>query len=238
MAHIKIKEWRNAESDACMALAIDAYNTKSYQRRSTARLSLGKIRLALKDLYLADGKQSKDDETKPLDKKKIEKALMLAIRRAPKKEVSITMKLSDETSSGINIDEHPSFPAEIATKKNTELSRVKTWYDFELAWKVLQPSEKTQYLKKIKPEKLTDLYKNGMEDTDLLDDLLYHISRLRDNSGRYLKAVSAIPSLDMLVMMMSSKQRERIKMNIDHIICTTAVSGKERSYIRNAFSIS
>ena len=248
MAYIKIKEWGNAESDASMSLQLDPSITKSYQRRSIARLSLGKVRLALKDLYLADGNRAEGNETKPLDKKKVEKALMLAMRRAPKKKVSITITSSNENSSGVIIDMKSSFPVPIPSKDNCiqpllpnvkiiDLSKVKTWYDFESSWKVLQPSEKSQHLGKMKPEKLTDLYKNGMENTDLLEDLLYHVSRLGSNGARYLEAASKISSVDMLVMMMSSKQRERVKANIEQIISTAMVSEEKRKDIGNAFNL-
>ena len=47
MAYLKMKEWGSAERDADRAIAIDPTHVKSYQRRSAARVSLGKLRAAL-----------------------------------------------------------------------------------------------------------------------------------------------------------------------------------------------
>lgn len=54
MSFLKLKEWRNAEDDATSSLRINPWNTKSLQRRSTARASMGKLRAALQDSYLAE----------------------------------------------------------------------------------------------------------------------------------------------------------------------------------------
>jgi tetratricopeptide (TPR) repeat protein len=54
MSFLKLKEWRNAEDDATSSLRINPWNAKSLQRRSTARASMGKLRAALQDSYLAE----------------------------------------------------------------------------------------------------------------------------------------------------------------------------------------
>lgn len=54
MCHLKTRDWIKAEKDATAALNIDPRHVKSYQRRSAAKVALGKLRSALKDLMVAE----------------------------------------------------------------------------------------------------------------------------------------------------------------------------------------
>eukprot|EP01084_Bolivina_argentea_P000328 629_1 len=61
MAHIKLKEYENAEADCTLALELDATHLKTLLRRATARNALGKHRAALVDLLIA-GRQGDNPE--------------------------------------------------------------------------------------------------------------------------------------------------------------------------------
>lgn len=96
MAHLKLKNWTNAEADATNALAIDPYHSKSYQRRCVARLSLGKLRAAMIDACAAEDclgtNENKDakslDEVRRLQQK-VQRALEKAVKSAPKRILKI-----------------------------------------------------------------------------------------------------------------------------------------------------
>jgi hypothetical protein len=107
MAHLKLKHWTQAEADATSALEIDNLHYKSYQRRCVARLSMGKVRAAIMDIcsaqdsYELEMKATFQDEndsrfmTSALNeiqmlRKKVEKALVEAARRAPRRQLPIT----------------------------------------------------------------------------------------------------------------------------------------------------
>jgi hypothetical protein len=61
MANLKLKSWVQAEADSTSALRIDPHHYKSYQRRSVARLSMGKVRAAMQDICAAMDAASADD---------------------------------------------------------------------------------------------------------------------------------------------------------------------------------
>jgi phosphosulfolactate phosphohydrolase-like enzyme len=95
MAYIKVKEWQSAESDATAAINLDPFHIKSYQRRSMARSSQGKLRASLHDLYRArmilSGIKETNEEMHRIhsDIDKIESLLLQAIKKAPKKLIPI-----------------------------------------------------------------------------------------------------------------------------------------------------
>lgn len=94
MAHLKLKNWASAESDATAALSIDSNHSKSYQRRCVARLSMGKLRAAMMDACLAEDCFENDGDTKSLDEvrqlqRKVEHALMDAVKRAPRRKINV-----------------------------------------------------------------------------------------------------------------------------------------------------
>ena len=117
MAHLKLKNWSHAESDATSALQIDPTHFKSYQRRCVARLSLGKLRAAMVDVCAAEescllamenfDKSNKEtsgssdassilvtksslDEIYQL-KTKIEAAMQDAVKRAPRRRIPVVV---------------------------------------------------------------------------------------------------------------------------------------------------
>jgi hypothetical protein len=108
MAHLKMKHWIQAESDATSAIEIDNLHLKSYQRRCVARLSMGKVRLAMMDICSAQDcselelkakcvgeNDSKTTELARNDinmlREKVEKALVDAARKAPRRKLPITV---------------------------------------------------------------------------------------------------------------------------------------------------
>ena len=98
MAHLKLKEWKNAEEDANCSLQINPWNVKSLQRRSTARASLGKLRAALQDLHLAEiaHKRNTSGETVVpreliTEQRKLKKLLNDALHRAPRRSIEVAL---------------------------------------------------------------------------------------------------------------------------------------------------
>ena len=96
MTYLKIKEYVTAEQDATSALSLDQSHIKSYQRRSKARIALGKFRAAIKDLdyaiFLDKEQDDEDDNTKI--KKELQKEkeycvqlFIRAIRSCPKRRI-------------------------------------------------------------------------------------------------------------------------------------------------------
>ncbi|GMH87502.1 hypothetical protein TrST_g13290 [Triparma strigata] len=91
MCHLKTRDWIKAEKDATAALNIDPRHVKSYQRRSAAKVALGKLRSALKDLMVAEEIAKEEGGIKGIkvDIRKCREALRDAVRRAPKKRIGI-----------------------------------------------------------------------------------------------------------------------------------------------------
>lgn len=104
MTYLKMKDWAEAEEDATSAIEINPWHVKSYQRRATARTSLGKLRSALKDLHLAEVSNSKSREVSAVDiqkeKLKVERKLAEAVRRAPKRKVKVAIVKRKVATSG------------------------------------------------------------------------------------------------------------------------------------------
>jgi len=90
MAHLKLKNWKQCEEDSTAALEVNPHHFKSYQRRCVARLSMGKLRLALLDVCSAQetciDSQSSLTEINKL-RLKVEKALVAASQRAPRRKL-------------------------------------------------------------------------------------------------------------------------------------------------------
>jgi len=228
MAYLKVKEWATAEIDASSALDIDNLHVKSYQRRSTARLNLGKLRASLKDLCLAEAAAFEVSVKVPsriqFDKKKVKDALHLAIKRAPRRKILATITKAKKTK------ENKASTDVTFSKKTTVLnqpipmscneSRVKftspqNWIQFEQTWKSLKKRiDKVKFLSIMKPQEITKLYKNGLEDANLLVDLLV-CSVDVTNSMDFLQSISKIPSIDMVFMMMTQDQRDIATAAID-----------------------
>ena len=93
LTHLKMFNYGRAEEDATAALRICPTHSKSYHRRSVARLSLGKLRGALLDVYAAEDSCDTDALMKEFEiqRCKCEKALVDAATRAPRRNVMITV---------------------------------------------------------------------------------------------------------------------------------------------------
>ena len=105
MAYLKKKEWARAEHDASVALALDSAHVKSYQRRASARASMGKLQAALRDLHLkdtvvaansttndqGDGNKRNTGKTRSSEKMKIESMLRSAIHNAPRRRIPVAV---------------------------------------------------------------------------------------------------------------------------------------------------
>lgn len=243
MARLKLKDWYSAESDTTIAINLDPLHLKSYQRRSIARLALGKIKASLNDLYSAKAvlkilnQQQKQQQqittTTSLSQKeenrvklpqdistnRIETEFLKIIKNAPRRKVLVEIEKSssnsplkkDKKDDELKTAALPTKPA------STKFSVAKNWLEFEQTWKKLKTSQlKTDLLSAVKAKKFIELYKNGMEDSGLLLDLVVHCAQV-SNGFTLVKDLSCIPSIDMLPMMLSNKER---KVFSDHIEAT------------------
>lgn len=249
MAHLKVKNWSNAENDASSALDIDNLHVKSYQRRSAARLHLGKLRASLKDLHCAETIASRlsirNSSSLAAEKKKVEDALLLAMKRAPKRKVSITIVKAEPMKpiAVINDSEKNNQLTELVSvpSKNTQIclprpQEVKNWVQFEQIWKSLKKADKAKYLSSMKPQKIMTLYKNGMEDAGMLVDLLLYTAH-STTSANILLSISKIRSIDMTVMMMTQTQQNITKRIIEKILEKSYKCDTKKNTIRAKFGI-
>ena len=282
MAHLKKKDWLKAEDDASMALTFDASHVKSYQRRSVARASLGKLRAALLDLSRAEveleslgaagGDVSGMQKSIAAERKRVESLLRAAMKRAPKRcnvpivvvredkeedKEELVEELSDDAvskagsvddgsasdvskgsddwvvvdtsvSGGGGKDESPiqqsstSSPAKLAPR---EYKKPTTWYEFETTWRSLDSlEERGTYLSSIKPKWLANLYRNGMEDVEIVVDVVVAAGRLMTMDANqaslakeYIHCVANTKGIDIPVMMMNDGQRKKVRDVIDKV---------------------
>ena len=117
------------------------------------------------------------------------------------------------------------------------MKNAKSWMEFEQIWTSgLQSCEKVQCLGTMRPHKFIELYKNGMEDSDLLLDIVLHCSKMKEVGADYIIALSKIPSIDMVVMMLSEEEKKNLS---DYIEETSKLCTKEMDciLIRTKFGI-
>ena len=282
MAHLKKKDWLKAEDDASMALTIDASHVKSYQRRSVARASLGKLRAALLDLSRAEAELESLDASGggvtgvggmqrgiAAERKRVESLLRAAMKRAPKRcnvpivlvreeekkeEIVEELSISDDVVSkagsldSVSISsvskgsddwvvigdtctgtcttqqiDTSSSPAKLAPR---QYKKPTTWYEFETTWRSLDSlEERSAYLSSIRPKWLANLYRNGMEDVEIVVDVVVAAGSLvtmvdasqASLAKEYIHCVANTKSIDIPVMMMNDGQREKVRDVIDKV---------------------
>lgn len=192
-----------------------------------ARLNLGKHRAALRDLYMAQAAANKQGLTLKIDFSKAEKALIETMHRAPKRTISIKVipKVTITTVTDKNLITVPQsleMTSNVSKDKNSSgriecLLKAKSWYSFEQAWISLSCEDQMKALSKLKPESILKMYRGGMENTEVLLSLAHAASKIPDHGPSVLNAISKIPSIDMLVMMMSKVERETLEKHISII---------------------
>lgn len=202
-------------------------HVKSYERRSVARLNLGKHRAALRDLYTAQAAANKQGLALKIDFSKAEKALIETMHRAPKRTVSIKVipkvtatKVTDKNM--ITVPQSLEMTSNISKNKDSGgrieyFLKAKSWYSFEQAWISLTDEDRMKALSKLKPESILKMYRGGMENTEVLISLIHTASKISSHGISVLNALSKIPSIDMLVMMMSKIERETLVKHISMI---------------------
>jgi len=261
MAYLKLKEWINAETDASAAINIKPDHVKSYQRRSTARVSLGKLRAALVDSNTAlknATSQGLYDACKSIDieTKNIEKDLRDAVHRAPKRSIHVNVLPINHSSYNNTLETKKDKIKEAASDKEIDLklpperlnkeiqhsststiprcnqsndhareisqckhknhqpkkkiNNPKSWYEFEMVWKAIAPEERTKYLSRMKPTKISKIFKNGIEKSELLMDIMQNAIGTNDAAG-YFIALSNLPGIDITIMMLTKSEKEEAK---------------------------
>mmetsp|Transcript_11091 Transcript_11091/g.16794 ORF Transcript_11091/g.16794 Transcript_11091/m.16794 type:complete len:405 (-) Transcript_11091:123-1337(-) len=221
MAYLKLKDWQRAEADSSSALNLDPKHLKSYQRRASARFRLGKIRAAINDIEKAEcvlegcGMNERTllslKKTLAQEKKKFMDCLHDIIRKAPRRRIPIVVQEVDTTKNDGSEVKLERFLNVMEVK---ELPLPKTWYEFEATWKTLSCNDKVAYLERIKPAALLALYRNGIEDVQLLSELITSASDCK-NANSFLHSICRIPSLDMVALMLTTEQREAIALVLD-----------------------
>ena len=100
----------------------------------------------------------------------------------------------------------------------------KTWYDFEITWRSLDSlEERSAYLSPIKPKWLAVLYRNGMEDVEIVVGIVVAAAAMlvveeESNTNnkaaaaaQYIRCVANTKSIDIPAMMMDDGQRKQVR---------------------------
>ena len=100
--------------------------------------------------------------------------------------------------------------------------RPKTWYDFEITWRSLDSlEERSAYLSSIKPKWLAVLYRNGMEDVEIVVGIVVAAAAMlvveeESNNkaaaaAEYIDCVANTKAIDISAMMMDDGQRKQVR---------------------------
>ena len=100
--------------------------------------------------------------------------------------------------------------------------RPKTWYDFEITWRSLDSlEERSAYLSSIKPKWLAVLYRNGMEDVEIVVGIVVAAAAMlvveeESNNkaaaaAEYIDCVAHTKAIDISAMMMDDGQRKQVR---------------------------
>jgi len=98
----------------------------------------------------------------------------------------------------------------------------KTWYDFEITWRSLDSlEERSAYLSSIKPKWLAVLYRNGMEDVEIVVGIVVAAAAMlvveeESNNkaaaaAEYIDCVANTKAIDISAMMMDDGQRKQVR---------------------------
>ena len=174
MCHLKMKDWLNAEKDAGRALEIDSTHVKSYQRRSAARLALGKMRGALNDLMEAE--KLGGSKGLSVEIRKAKEAMRDAVKRAPKKRIKVEVvegvsrvggevEVLEIGENGFDLEgvkdsrevekekEREREKEDTAVEETVDVTKIKppkTATEFELVWRSLKgQTSRISYLTKV-----------------------------------------------------------------------------------------
>jgi len=175
-----------------------------------------------------------------VEEQKFRNELMKAVKEAPKRRIMLVINRAvDKNSTTLNEDETKSTDKENTNKvdevnestvqveemnmnsrkktSNRKRTIPKTWHEFQSIWRGCDdPTEKSDYLQKVKPHKLMKIFQNGIEDADFFVDLLGVILHLRKKKSafHYLEGLSKIDKIKVTTMMMSKIQRKKVIQNI------------------------
>lgn len=220
MAYLKLREFGRAEKDASSALEIDPAHIKSYQRRSSARVSLGKLRAALRDLKTAENIDG-GGKGLAVEIRKCTEALRDAVKRAPKRRIrvvgvvgvgarnpneeeeeEVVLELGED---GFDVaDAPPPVPG-----KAKKLKAPKTAYDFEKTWRSLKGAagEKKRYLmESVSEGLLCKIFSKGFQDGEIFEGILSVLDGVRGEAEiekvkLRVDDLSRVKNVDMLCMM-------------------------------------
>ena len=100
----------------------------------------------------------------------------------------------------------------LALSSTTKIKTVpKTWHEFKSIWNSYKTkSDRIHILSLTQPSRITKLFKHGIEDTNLLVDILMVASEMED-ATKYVKALSRIQKLHITTMMMTEDERSMVK---------------------------
>ena len=165
MVNLKLKDWHSAESDATTALQLDPLHFKSLQRRSAARMALGKVRASLQDLYDANSvlgilKQkdlsAQGDQNGKLPQEintnQAEAELVKVMNKAPRREVIVQVQKACRNqkldNKSIQVDRKKSDLEVSSQTQNQKTYKLKNWLEFEQIWKVAELTGRNGFAKR------------------------------------------------------------------------------------------
>ena len=222
-----------------------SYHRRSIARSSLGKIraslkDLQTAKLVLTGNAANDGKKICPSTTTASIKKidldivKTRSSLLEAVRKAPKKPIPIQVikkELATEHCSPIPAppsmsshdkpdDKVPAPEPSAKSRKDIRksITKMRTWLEFEQTWHSLVGMDKQTCLECLRPQTLTKIYGNGMEDSDLLVDLISICVEIdASHSVKILRALSNIPSVDMTVMMMNTSDKKIVSQGIEKI---------------------
>lgn len=103
-----------------------------------------------------------------------------------------------------------------ATSRTRKYKKPSTWYDFEATWRSLGSQlERSSFLATIKPKRLAALYRNGIEDVDLLVEIICVAADIAEESADYIECMASTKCIDIPVMMMTEDHKKIVREAIE-----------------------
>jgi len=103
-----------------------------------------------------------------------------------------------------------------ATSRTRKYKKPTTWYEFEATWRSLGSQlERRSFLATIKPKRLAALYRNGIEDVDLLVEIVSVAADIAEGSADYIDCMAGTKCIDIPVMMMTEEHKMIVREAIE-----------------------
>ncbi|KAL3315260.1 RNA polymerase II-associated protein 3 [Cichlidogyrus casuarinus] len=219
MAQLKLDQYAAAEVDCTSAISLDSKMAKAYFRRALARKNLNRRNEAIEDLV-----SSLKIDPKNLDSMKQLELLRTAVStrnwvRVPIQEVSPQKPPADLTKV-IRM-----------AKKDVKLGTPDNYYQFERDLRELETdAEKEEYIRKIPSQKYKSIFGNNLTEQNLSKILSALVTKTPEEALQALEQLSQVTRFDLVWMLASSQDRQRVSAILDQLPPERTTS------VKNAFT--